>query len=82
MALPQAPTRDSFSSQQEFEEAMGFWQSRVGRILGMAETAKRTATSLELDNEMAKNLGFAPVWDLPPLPPLPSTHDGAKSRQK
>ena len=30
------PERDGFSTQDEFEEALGFWQSRVGRNVGMA----------------------------------------------
>lgn len=35
MNLPPAPAREAFSSQEDFEEAMGFWQSRVGRLKGM-----------------------------------------------
>jgi hypothetical protein len=35
-----APTREQFPSQEEFEEARSGWQSRVGRIKGLA--AKKT----------------------------------------
>lgn len=30
-----APMRQSFGTQEEFEEAVGFWQSRIGRLRGM-----------------------------------------------
>lgn len=33
--LPEAPTRDQFNTQEEFEEALGGWRSRVGRIRGL-----------------------------------------------
>lgn len=42
--LPAAPTRDQFSTQDEFDEALGGWQSRVGRIRGLAGT-KRSSSS-------------------------------------
>lgn len=32
--LPDAPTRGQFSTQDEYEEALGGWTSRVGRIKG------------------------------------------------
>jgi hypothetical protein len=38
--LPDAPVRESFQTTEEFEEAMGYWQSHVGRIKAMAERAK------------------------------------------
>ena len=41
--LPDAPTRDQFESEDEFEEALGFWRSRVGRLKAMA--GKRTDPS-------------------------------------
>lgn len=34
-ALPDAPKRADFASKAEFEEAMGGWHSRVGRIKAM-----------------------------------------------
>lgn len=40
--LPNAPKREDFKTQAEFEEAQGGWQSRVGRIRGMAGV-KQTA---------------------------------------
>lgn len=49
MALPDAPNRSQFpetpEGQEAFEEAMGFWQSRVGRIRGMVDRANKTAHS-------------------------------------
>ena len=45
MTLPAAPTPDQFESQDDFQEALGFWQQRVGRIKGMVERAKQTAAS-------------------------------------
>lgn len=41
--LPQAPDRSNFQTQEEFEEAMGYWHSHVGRIKGMADRAKKKA---------------------------------------
>lgn len=38
--LPDAPKRDQFPTQEEFEEALGGWQSRVGRIKGLAGVKK------------------------------------------
>ena len=43
--LPEPPTRDQFPSQDEFEEAMGYWQSHVGRIKAMADRAQRSKDS-------------------------------------
>lgn len=43
--LPDPPTRDQFPSQEEFEEAMGYWQSHVGRIKGMVDRARRSKDS-------------------------------------
>lgn len=43
--LPSAPDRKNFSDQEEFEEAMGFWQSRVGRIHGLVKAVRQTAAS-------------------------------------
>ena len=43
--LPDPPTRDQFPSQDEFEEAMGYWQSHVGRIRGMVDRARRSKDS-------------------------------------
>jgi len=42
--LPAAPTQDQFSTQDEFDEALGGWQSRVGRIRGLAGI-KRSSSS-------------------------------------
>jgi len=30
--LPDAPSRETFKSEDEFEEAMGYWQGHVGKI--------------------------------------------------
>ena len=42
--LPEAPSRADFPDQESFEEALGFWQARVGRIKAMvvrqAESAR------------------------------------------
>lgn len=43
--LPPPPTRKDFQNQEDFEEAMGFWQSRVGRIQAMAYMAQTRALS-------------------------------------
>jgi hypothetical protein len=43
--LPDAPTRDQFQSQEEFEEARGYWQSHVGRIKAMVDLARRSKDS-------------------------------------
>ena len=65
MALPPAPKRASFGSPEEFEEATGFWQNRVGRILGM-RGVKQTADrrSMVQDPEMAEALAHASVRNL------------------
>lgn len=41
--LPDAPVRESFPDQEQFEEALAGWQSRVGRIQGLAQVARQTA---------------------------------------
>lgn len=33
--LPKAPDRADFKTEEDFEEARGYWQSHVGRILGL-----------------------------------------------
>jgi hypothetical protein len=44
--LPEAPSRADFPDQEGFEEALGFWQARVGRIKGLvARQHERTAPS-------------------------------------
>jgi hypothetical protein len=43
--LPEAPSRDDFPDQESFEEALGFWQSRVGRIHGLVARAGSAAAS-------------------------------------
>ena len=43
--LPDAPMRSKFHSQEEFEEAMGYWQGHVGRIRGMVDRAQRSQDS-------------------------------------
>jgi hypothetical protein len=37
--LPQAPTSADFPDRECIEEALGFWQSRVGRIKAIAARA-------------------------------------------
>jgi hypothetical protein len=44
MPLPSQPQRQDFPTQEAFEEALGFWYSRVGRLSGM-RGVKRTAPS-------------------------------------
>jgi hypothetical protein len=39
------PTRDKFKTQEDFEEAMGYWQSNVGRILGLVKQAQASKDS-------------------------------------
>jgi hypothetical protein len=41
--LPSAPVREEFATQEEFDEARGGWQSRVGRIKGLAGVKKTAA---------------------------------------
>ena len=43
--LPPAPTRSQFSNQDEFEEALGYWQGHVGRIKGMVARAQASTES-------------------------------------
>ena len=43
--LPPPPKREAFKSQEEFEEARGYWQSHVGRIKAMADRARRSPDS-------------------------------------
>lgn len=43
--LPDAPARENFHSQEEFEEARGYWFSHVGRIRGMVDRARATKDS-------------------------------------
>lgn len=59
--LPQAPLRKDFEDQESFEEAMGFWQQRVGRIKGMA--ARQTAAS---EDSPAKSDNSPPATSNPP----------------
>ena len=40
--LPDAPLRDNFPDEDQFEEALAGWQTRVGRIKGLTQTAKKT----------------------------------------
>ena len=35
--LPKAPDRANFKTQEDYEEARGYWQSHIGRILGLAK---------------------------------------------
>ena len=48
--LPKAPDRANFKTEEDYEEARGYWQSHVGRILGLAkqmdanEAAKKAKT--------------------------------------
>ena len=43
--LPPAPLRSQFQTQDEYEEARGYWQGHVGRIKAMADRAKATKAS-------------------------------------
>ena len=43
--LPDAPTRSQFHSQEEFEEAQGYWQRHVGRIKGLIDLAAHSKGS-------------------------------------
>jgi hypothetical protein len=55
--LPEAPSRADFPDQESFEEALGFWQSRVGRIKGLAarqaESARASDSSDRTSDEPA-----------------------------
>lgn len=42
---PDAPQRGSFQTQDEFEEALGYWQSHAGRIKAMVDLATRSKVS-------------------------------------
>ena len=42
--LPAVPTREQFSTQDEFNEALGGWQSRVGRNKGLAGVKKASSS--------------------------------------
>lgn len=44
MAPPPAPTRDNFQDQETYEEALGFWRSRVGRFSGMRGVSSTAAS--------------------------------------
>ncbi|MEG3153456.1 hypothetical protein [Sphingomonas sp. RB1R13] len=46
--LASKPVRTNFDSDDEFEECLGFWMSRQGRILAHMATAKRRAIGVEL----------------------------------
>ena len=41
--LPDAPKRAAFPTQDEYEEALGGWQSRVGRIKGLVKLGVKKA---------------------------------------
>jgi S-adenosylmethionine synthetase len=41
--LPGAPQRGDFKTQDEFEEARGYWQGSIGRILAFRDRAVKTA---------------------------------------
>lgn len=43
--LPDSPKREAFENQQEFEEALGYWQSHVGRIKAIADLQRRSKGS-------------------------------------
>ena len=49
MPLPDPPKRENFHNQEEFEEALGYWQEHVGRIRGMADRARTSKDDLEHD---------------------------------
>lgn len=56
--LPTAPDRKNFTDQEEYEEALGFWQSRVGRIHGLVQAVQRTAASKD---SLATSAGSKPA---------------------
>ena len=43
--LPPAPLRENFPNQEQFEEALGYWQSHVGRIKAMADKHSKDSRS-------------------------------------
>lgn len=49
--LPDAPVRKNFHSQEEFEEALGYWRENVGRIRGMVDRARAEKGSLKQDRK-------------------------------
>lgn len=42
--LPAPPIREKFLTQEEFDEAIGGWQSRVGRIKGLVAVKKSSSS--------------------------------------
>lgn len=54
--LPEAPTRYQFPDDESFEEAMGDWRSRVGRIKAMVAQAKER--DVEAWNTFGRTLGL------------------------
>lgn len=57
--LPDAPARENFYSQEEFEEARGYWFSHVGRIRGMVDRARISQNSSD-HNERTDTMAQAP----------------------
>jgi len=53
--LPEAPSRADFPDQESCEEALSFWQARVGRIKGMVARAKQPAESARVRDAAASN---------------------------
>ena len=51
MPLPNPPDPKDFHSQEEYEEARGYWQENVGRIKGLVEQTRRSKDSSEQDLE-------------------------------
>ena len=47
--LPPAPIREKFQTQDQFEEAMGYWQNSVGRIKAMADLALKNSQNQKQD---------------------------------
>jgi len=50
--LPKAPDRADFNDVESYEEARGYWQSHIGRILGLAKQmdANEAATKAKPPN--------------------------------
>lgn len=53
MPLPTAPTAAEFPNPDELEEARGWWQMRVGRILALQEKATAASSGSPAKSENA-----------------------------
>lgn len=50
------PNREDFKSQEEFEEAMGYWRTHQGRILALREEEEYRRQQLTMHEEYIETL--------------------------